>query len=232
MTKQIKALSLLVVLATAFISPAPESAESVPNSTMERIDLLLEEIHYKEGYPGVSAAIYVGGDRYYTAQSGFSDVASSIAPDENTIFRVYSLTKGITQILAATLVDDGLLDLEEPIATYIPDLPAHLRTVTPRQLLAHRSGIRHYRDDQEWIQLSQEQCRSTEQAFQQFVRDPLLFEPGTDTHYTSFGYVLLSRVLEASGGAPFHKLMEQRVWFANPAGRIAFDAMDSAGKET
>lgn len=192
------------------------------SATDSRISEILASIQTEQGYPGVSLAVLYNGDYSYQ-QTGYSNVSQGNLADEDTIFRVYSLTKGVTGILARILEDKGLFNPDAPIDSYLENLPPHLRKITGRQLLSHRSGIRHYRDDEEWLRLSQSHCSSPFDAFGSFISDPLVSESGTEESYSSFGYVLLSGVIEAAAGRPFGDLMHEYIF--SPAGveRIYFD---------
>jgi len=183
----------------------------------------MNSIVENEGYPGVSVAVYYEGRLFYQQQTGFSDLASERAPDQKTIFRMYSLTKGVTQILAASLAEEGVLEMDAPISVYVAGLPDIFGNITARQLLDNRAGIRHYKSNQEWMELSQQHCDSTKDALAAFIDDPLIAEPGTKTAYSSFGYVLLSRVLESVSGQTFEQLMEERIWQPSQLERIELD---------
>ena len=136
---------------------------------------------------------------------------------------MYSVSKGLTRILAAVLVDKNKLDLDARVSRYLPDVPAHLHGITVRHLLDHTSGIRHYRGTDEWLRLSRKSCSSPMEAIADFAGDPLLFPPGLKEGYSSFGYVLLSAVLENAGGKPFDALMHHYVVEPSGAQQVEFD---------
>ena len=188
-----------------------------------RFDAIANSIIEEQSYPGASIAVFYKGKAYYTGQAGFSDAAAEKAPDHDTMFRMYSLTKGMTQILAAVLVEQGVLDLDAPISDYVPDLPETVRPITSRQLMANKGGIRHYKSNQEWFELSQQHCDTPEDALESFLSDPLIAEPGTKVSYSSFGYVLLSHVLERAAGQPFKQLMQEHIWKRSGVERIEMD---------
>lgn len=163
------------------------------------------------------------GDEIFTGQIGYSDIAQEQPVDDETIFRAYSVTKRLTGILSQILSDNGLVDLDAPINTYIHNIPTHLENITSQQLLSHTSGIRHYRSNDEWLALSQRHCSSPTDALETFVHDPLVSDVGAEEHYSSFGYVLLSGVLEAATGESFSTLMHQYLLDPSETERIEFD---------
>jgi serine beta-lactamase-like protein LACTB len=201
----------------------PGIALSAELSDMDsRITEVLANIQREQGYPGVSLAISYRGD-YFSGQAGYSDTSQGKPVSEDTIFRVYSLTKGITGILAKILEVNGRFSPSAQIDTYLANLPPHLQKISGQQLLTHRSGIRHYHDNEEWLRLSRDHCLSPADAFSSFISNPLIAESDTEESYSSFGYVLLSGVLEASAGKPFRDLMHEYIFAPAEAELVYFD---------
>ena len=73
--------------------------------------------------------------RVYFKQTGYADIAIGSNLNNETIFRMYSLTKGVTEILANLLVKNGSLDLELPVSFYFPNISIHLQEITVQHLL-------------------------------------------------------------------------------------------------
>lgn len=219
----LKQILLIIALASFFSTASLADGHRAHPALSSQFDSLLVSAIESHGYPGVSAAVTYQGKIYYQGQAGFSSISSERAPDRETVFRMYSLSKGITEIASATLIDAQSLDLDKPISNYVDALPESIKPITTRELLHHRSGIRHYAGAQEWMMLSQDHCRSPEQALYRFINDPLIFETGADNQYSSFGFVLLSEVLEKASGNSIQTLMEEHVFQPSGAVRIEFD---------
>ncbi|MCW2671942.1 MAG: serine hydrolase [Frankiales bacterium] len=98
----------------------------------------------KHGVVGSSLAIRLG-DETAEAAAGVLNLRTGQPATTDSVFQVGSITKVWTATLVMQLVDEGLLDLDEPVATHLPDFrvadPEVSRTVTARQLLCHTSGI-------------------------------------------------------------------------------------------
>lgn len=90
---------------------------------------------------GLELAVIRNGKLDRTASYGYANLDFNIPVTPHTVFNVASITKAITGIAVMQLVETGKLNLDEPIATYLPDLPPRWRTVTARQLLSHTSGL-------------------------------------------------------------------------------------------
>ena len=169
---------------------------------------ILSEIKLEQGYPGISLAISYKG-QVVSEQIGYANLSEQIPVDSETIFRAYSLTKGLTQILVQILVSNGDLDINSPIRNYISELPENIGEITSQQLLTHHSGIRHYRSDQEWLTFSQNHCSTAQEALSFFINEPLLSLPGTQEYYSTYGYILLSAVIEAATNRSFEDLIKE-----------------------
>tara|TARA_Y100000588_G_scaffold393793_1_gene511179 strand:- start:2477 stop:3352 length:876 start_codon:yes stop_codon:yes gene_type:complete len=118
----------------------------------------------------------------------------------STKFRVGSISKPMTAAAVAMLVEDGRLDLDLPVQYYVPSFPVKEYPITTRHLGGHLSGIRHYRGNENFIR---DPYASVHDALSIFKDDQLLHEPGTAYSYTSFGFNLISAVIEGAAGQPF-----------------------------
>jgi CubicO group peptidase (beta-lactamase class C family) len=126
----------------------------------------------------------------------------------------------MTATAAMQLVEQRKLDLDADVQQYCPAFPRKEQRITPRQLLSHLSGIRHYggpRDKEE--QSSTAHYSSVVDALAPFKNDPVLFPPGTKFLYSTYGYVVLGCAIEGAAGVPFLQYMKEHVW--DPTGMTA-----------
>src|SRR5262249_36218104 len=103
--------------------------------------------------------------------------------------------------------------LDAPVQKYVPTFPDKPWPITPRHLITHTSGIRHYKQGE--IEGSR-RCESLMEALDLFQKDPLLFEPGTKYSYSSFGTNLLGSVVEGASKQKFTEYV--RDYICRPAG--------------
>lgn len=168
---------------------------------------------------GSGVAVAVGVDGRLVWSEGFGRTAhadgESVTPD--TPFRVYSLMKQVTAVLALQSAGLGEVSLGESVRRVLPDLPEQYEAVTPLHLLTHTAGVRHYRDAAEAA--SNDHCATAAQALPRFIDDPLVGVPGAAEAYSTWGFALLSAVLERAAGVPFDALLERRI--LAPAGMTA-----------
>jgi CubicO group peptidase (beta-lactamase class C family) len=128
-----------------------------------------------------------------------------------TPFAVASITKPLTAIIAATLIDQRRLLPSDPLSKWIPDFPRGDR-ITIEHLMRHRSGIPH----RVTVEADEMVPHTAEDMVRFAAKRDLAFEPGTSSLYSSGGYSVLSRVLELAGGKPYAELLEEIV--LRPAG--------------
>lgn len=167
----------------------------------EVADRLLQAVAEASGVPGLSIAIVADGTVTWTGTSGVRDIEHGLPVVPATAFRLASVSKLITATAAMRLQDQGRLDPDSPVQQQIADLDPAWPPITARQLAAHTSGLPHYQEadaDRGGVAYT-----SVRQAVGLFNRRPLLFRPGESYAYSSWGYTLLSAVVEAAAGAPF-----------------------------
>ncbi len=164
--------------------------------------------------PGLSIAVATRAGVVFSEGFGTADLENRVAATSQSVYRLCSISKALTAVAALQLAETQKLALDASVAKYLPEAPETWRSITPRQLLSHTSGIRHYRNDAEEFQTKHYQ--NLAEALELFRDDYLLFKPGTSVQYSTFGYTLLGIVIERASGEPFRDYMRTHV-FA-PAG--------------
>ncbi|HZG25337.1 MAG TPA: serine hydrolase domain-containing protein, partial [Chitinophagaceae bacterium] len=173
---------------------------------------LITEANRLSGLPGAQLAVAVDGKICWSENFGFSDLQQGSPVTANTIFRTASVSKLFTACAVAKLIQEGKLNLDTPVIRYLPELPAHYANITIRHLVSHQSGIRHYFGAD--LPAKEEHYADVNDALQLFVQAPLLFPPGKDCEYSSYGWVLISAVIQRVSGKPFLRYMQSEVWDA------------------
>lgn len=175
-------------------------------------------------FAGVVTGIAVG-EEVVVASAGFRDVKSEAPFERVTLNRIASISKSMTAVAALQLYEQGKLDLDVPIATYLPAYPKrHASRITTRQLLLHSSGIGAYKSGKE-AQNKREFASLTEAATVFQDRD-LVDEPGNAEHYSTYGYVVLGMVVEAVSGQTYEDYMEEHIWKASGMENTGVEHLD------
>lgn len=195
------------------MGPAAGPVATLSAPRLEAIEVVLSNAQSRNRIPGLSVAVAHDGALVFAGGYGFSDLENFVSARADTAYRLASISKAMTAALALRLADEGILDLDGPVREHCPGFPEKRWTVTPRQLLSHRGGVRHYRDRE--FPMTRRYTSHLE-GLELFKDDPLEFEPGTGYLYTTYGYNLLGCVIEGVTGQPFHEALHERVF--EPAG--------------
>jgi CubicO group peptidase (beta-lactamase class C family) len=166
--------------------------------------------------PALSCAVYRGDQLLWAEAFGMADIELNVAALPAHRFRLGSVSKVVTASLAVQLRQRGAVDLDAPIATYLPDLPQQHRATTLMQLLTHRGGVRHYNNNDfnpaaPGGLIDFRAYPSNDAILGLFINDPLVNEPGGAVSYSTFGYTLASIVLEAAAQRPFLDLIRDEI---------------------
>jgi uncharacterized protein len=180
-------------------------ADDALRKARERIGRYMAET----GTPGVSVAVQVGDSLVWAEGFGLADVEHGVPVQVFTKFRIWSISKSLTSAAVGLLHEQGRLDLDAPVQTYVPSFPEKSHPITPRQLGGHLSGLPHYGEEDVANLVRYE---SATHALDKFRDRPLLYEPGERFHYSSFGFNLLGAVVEGAAGRPFLDYMEEAVF--------------------
>jgi serine beta-lactamase-like protein LACTB, mitochondrial len=176
---------------------------------IERARMLAREFVKLSRVPGIAIAVGTKAGVQWEEGFGFSDLENQIPVNPKSRFRLGSVSKLITVAAAMRLVEQNVLDIDAPVAKYLPTLPEHLRKVTVKQLAGHLAGVRHYK--REDFQYDFKHYDSVNDSLKIFTDDPLLHEPGSKYLYSTFGYVLISAVMEAASGKQYLDIVNQEV---------------------
>lgn len=171
----------------------------------------LAEAHMQaSGLPGLAVSVAVDGDIVWSEGFGYADIELRVPVDPATTkFRVGSTAKSMTAMAVGQLYETGDLDLDAPIQRYLPQFPEKEAPITSRQLAGHLAGIRHYQDDEFY---SNKAYGSVQDGLAIFANDPLVAAPGTEFNYSTYGFNLLSAVVEQAAGEEFLGYMTSKVF--------------------
>lgn len=192
-------------------------------------DIILREVDKNESVTGALVMLGMkesGIDRTFTAGTARG---KPIMPDQP--FHIASIGKAFTAAIAGTLVDEGLLSLDDPISAYLPaemlkglftvDGMDYSAEVTVSMLLNHTSGIADYFDGpvtggtplRELIMTEPNRFWTPEDLLDYSrSRQKPVAGPGEKFSYSDTGYILLGLLLEKASGKAFHELLHQKIF--------------------
>jgi D-alanyl-D-alanine carboxypeptidase len=179
------------------------------------IDTLIQPIMHDQHIPGMALAIQRGQDVLHEGYYGLANLEHGIAVTAQTVFEIASVTKLLTAQAVLHLAQGGKISLDEPVMTYLPDLPQTWNAITVRHCLAHQSGIPNYTSVETYGDYARD-AKSYEQVLD-LVRDlPLNFPPGTRHAYDNTGFYLLGLLIEAVSGKSYGDYLGEII--LNPLG--------------
>ena len=183
------------------------------DSRFSAVEAAFRENFATRGEVGASAAVYVGGKLVVDLWGGYADAARSRPWERDTIVNVYSTTKGMTAICAHRLIDQGKLNIDDPVARYWPEFAQAGKGDLPvRYLLSHRAGLPAVR-----APLPPEAMFDWETMTNALAAQEPWWEPGTQHGYYAITYgFLLGEVVRRITGKTLGAYFREEV--AEPLG--------------
>ena len=204
------------------------ASDATPEEQAAFDKLLVDAQGYldKSGTPGASIAVVLHGKLTFAAGVGKKNVASGDVVTTSTLFRAASMSKMVVSATAMTVVEEGKLDLDAPITTYLPwftlEGGADASGVTTARLLSHNAGFPC--DTIGFCSVGTSGKRST---FFQSTPQPLWAPSGAVYDYSNAGFALAATVVEAaegSGDGSYEQLAGDRIFGKVGMTTATFDA--------
>ena len=220
------------------LAPTPASPESVGMSkaAFERIEAHLRHRYVEAGrFPGTQLLVYRRGKVVHSAVQGFADVERKAPMKDDTIFRIYSMTKPITSVAFMMLFEEGRVALDDPVHKYIPEwsnlgvfqagtAPAFLTRPPSRpmlivDLLRHTSGLTYGFQQRSNVDAAYrekkigevEKAGTLQSMIEDLAKIPLEFSPGDAWNY-SVATDVIGYLVGKISGMPFEQFLKQRIF--------------------
>jgi len=173
----------------------------------------------KDAAMGFSVGVAVDGKIRYLNNWGFTDSKNSIAANSRSVYRIASVSKAVTGVLAFALKDKKKLKLNRKTRKYEKRLPKRHRKHTVGDLLANRGKVRHYKDDDPATSSGTVKIFKTAySASKLFTKDKLVSD---DYLYSTHGYTLASAAMEAATKNSFCQLVQNYITKPNKLNSLA-----------
>ncbi len=197
-------------ISQAFIDMSPSTlTELTQNPALAaEFDAYLQA-HYETGRFMGTAIIVREGEVVFAKGYGMASLEHQVPNSTQTRFRIGSITKQFTAAAILKLQEQGRLDVQAPVATYLPDYPNGDR-ITLHHLLTHTAGIPNltsFPDYLEWMR----QPTTLAELVARFRDLPLEFAPGEQFRYSNSGYVLLTQVIETVSGQSYADYLQEHL---------------------
>lgn len=204
-------LLLFTLIVLSFCeTPKTTEGKNPYQTSIDSARVLAQEMLNDNGIPGMAVAVSVKGELVWSEGFGFSNLDNESPVDPaTTMFRIGSVSKTLTAAAVGKLMQTGKVDLDEKVQTYVPNFPEKRFPITVKQVAGHIAGIRHYRGNE---MMSDKYYSTVTEGLEIFKNDALLFEPGTDYNYSSYGWNLVSAVVEGAAEDDFLTYMSKEVF--------------------
>ena len=236
------------------LAPAPASPESagMSKAALDRVDNHLKQRYIDAGrFPGTQLLVYRRGKIVHSTVQGFADLERKVPVKDDTIFRIYSMTKPITSVAFMMLVEEGKVALDEPVHKYIPEwknlgvfqagtFPAFLTKPPTRpmqivDLLRHTSGLTYAFQQRSNVDAAYrekkigevEKAGTLQSMIDDLAKIPLEFSPGEAWNY-SVATDVIGYLVGLISGMPFEQFVKERI--LNPLGMTDTDFYVPAAK--
>jgi CubicO group peptidase (beta-lactamase class C family) len=188
--------------------PQERKSSSSPEALKAYESFVVEQMAF-HGIPGLSVG-FIKGDFTWAKGFGFADLENNVPAKPESSFRLASITKTITALAILRLVEEGKIDLDSEIQTYVPYFPRKKWPVTIRQLLGHLGGISHYKNYETEGHIKE--LKNTRESVAIFQDFDLVAEPGTRYYYSTYGFNLLGAAIEGASGLPYEEYIKKYIF--------------------
>jgi CubicO group peptidase (beta-lactamase class C family) len=248
----------ILVLATTLAVPCANAGEALPPAqfadpqraeklarAFPELERIAQRWREERRAPGLAWGIVIDGALASSGSAGFRDLERKLPVDADTVFRIASMTKSFTALAILMLRDEGKLELDAPVARYVPELASLAPStrdsgpITVRHLLTHTAG---FPEDNAW---GDRQLAIPDAEMSRWLAAGIPFSTATASayEYSNYGFAILGRVIANVARMQYTDFMNQRVlaplgmtssfWDANDVqpSRLAVGYRDEDGKQ-
>lgn len=178
----------------------------------EKIDQLLAKYQEYGQFNG-SALVAMNGKLLLKKGYGQANMEWGIPNQANTKHRLGSITKQFTAVLILQLANQGKVDLQANVSTYIPDYPKEAGDkITVHHLLTHTAGVPNYTSFPDFFATKSRNPHTPEELVGVFSNLPLEFTPGAQFAYSNSGYALLGVIVEKVTGKSYETALKEMIF--------------------
>ncbi len=170
----------------------------------------IDSLQTSQHLPGISVCVGNRERILWAEGFGYADLENKIPVNIHSAFRLGSVSKVLTSLAVGKLYQQGKLNIDAPVQQYLPYFPEKIILSPPGNWQDIQQSIRHYgKNDPIAIP---RRYKSVKEGLAIFMNDSLLFKPGAGYSYSSYGYNLLSAVIEAAAERDFLSYMRDSIF--------------------
>ena len=176
----------------------------------EKLETYLNAIHLKKGFNG-EILVAKGKNILFQQTVGLASYENNLELEKGAKYRIASITKTFTGTLIAIAQKEEKLNVQDKAIDYINGLSPKFKDVTIEQLLSHTSGLPHNEGIKDYWHIKSKLQMTPEQVITEINTLDLLFESGSQMHYSSLGYHLLATILESVYNSSFENILKDKI---------------------
>ena len=196
----------IVFLFSCFISLAQstEKETDFDKAPMDKIILKSGENNFTG-----NLSLFQNGNQIYNNSTGFKDRKNETPIDEQTRFRIGSISKIFTAVMIMQLIEENKLSLESRLSEFIPRVKLSDQ-ITIEQLLSHKSGIFNYTELKDYYNFHQDSL-TLDEIVDKFNVKRRKFKPGKKYEYSNSNYILLTLILEQIEQDNYGSILKKKI---------------------
>lgn len=196
-------LSLLTI-----VIAGPAFAQQADLAKFKKIDSLLTYLNTNNKFMG-QVAIQEKGKVVFEKAYGFANAENKLAANEDTKYKIGSVTKIFTAAMIFQLIEEKKLNLNRPLSEFYPKIP-NADKITIGHLLNHKSGIYNYTDSADFTKYRSEQQTKKDMLARLEAGEPV-FDPGVRGEYSNSNYMLLGYIIQDVTKKSYKENVSQRI---------------------
>jgi CubicO group peptidase (beta-lactamase class C family) len=190
---------------------------SPPDRLVERLDRIAATAQAEQRMPSLCATAFRDGEVLWRASLGWADVARSEHATPDHVYRIGSITKTFTAVAILQLRDAMVVDLDDPLRTHVPEIPAG---PTVRDALSHLSGFQREPPGEIWETLAPPTREELLAGLEDAER---VLRPGESWHYSNLAFGLLGEIVARRNDGDYEAALRARLLEPLALGRTGFD---------
>ncbi len=211
-----------VTTAPTPVAPAPAAAP-ISTAALVEIDNFVQAQMQRQHIPGLSLVVTMDGKPVLEKGYGMANLETRAATTASTVYQIGSVSKQFAASAIMLLVQDGRLNLDDPMAKYLSTAPAAWSGITIRQLMQHTSGLPRDFAVELLEQVDPAKLPPIDTLVALAGQMPLEARPGAQHSYSNVGYHLLGFVIEKISGKYYGDFLQERLF--GPIGMSSADVI-------
>lgn len=196
-----------IILTTALLLTLGQIGFS-QNLDKTKLDNYFNALEQNNKFMG-SVAVSKNGEVIYTKSIGFADVENNLKANENSKYRIGSISKSFTTVLILKANEEKKLSLSQTIDKWFP-VVKNAKQITVKHLLSHRSGIHNFTDDKDYLTWNS-QPKTEKEMVDIIAKLGSDFQPDSKAEYSNSNYVLLTYILEKTFKKSYSNLLQEHI---------------------